>query len=72
MEIKVSRETTIVEMPKEVSDFFWKLKQEHAKKMDTNMLLEEIHISVNMHNTEAKIETVASSFDKSKHYLSQM
>jgi len=70
--IRLGFDETTMEMPQEIRDFFCKLKQEHSKKIPSDMLIEQFNIRVNMHFTHATIETTTSSYDKSKHYLSYL
>ena len=54
------------------SNLVFKLKEEHLKKIPSDMLIEQFNIRVNMHYTHATMETTTSSYDKSKHYLSYL
>ena len=71
LKIKVSLHETKEKLPKEVSDFFLKLKEKHSAELGKGMLIEALNIRVNMHLEYAVIESQTSSYDQSKHWLEQ-
>ncbi len=71
MDIKVVSHTTQKELPKEVKEFFLKMRCEHELGYEGTQVAELFQISVNMHCDFALVQSRTSTYDRSKHYLEQ-